>query len=131
VDRSATVNILDNLVSNAIAYGEDAGELEIRACCRHGELYVEVANSGEPIHEQDRQRLFEPFYQGRVRRKGPLKRSGIVLAVAADCARLPHGMLGLFDYGRLSVCFRLVLPSGNDINTVAATSALDDKMNSS
>lgn len=131
VDRSATVNILDNLVSNAIAYGEDAGELEIRACCRHGELYVEVANSGEPIHEQDRQRLFEPFYQGRVRRKGTLKGSGIGLSVAADCARLQHGMLGLVDDDRLSVCFRLVLPSGNDINTVAATSALDDKRNSS
>lgn len=130
-DHTATMSILDNLVSNAIAYGEDAGELEIHAYCQHNELYIEVANSGEPIHEQDRQRLFEPFYQGRVRRKGALKGSGIGLSVAADCARLQRGILGLVDHDRLSVCFRLVLPPGEDIKVVAATSARDDTRSSS
>ncbi|MFG6178789.1 ATP-binding protein [Halomonas sp. THAF12] len=109
-DRTATARILDNLISNAIAYGEDGGELEIRAHARHDRLVLEVANSGEPIPEEDRPRLFEAFYQGRIRRKGALKGSGIGLSVAADCARLQHGSLALVDDARLAVCFRLTLP---------------------
>ncbi|MBB3141127.1 HAMP domain-containing sensor histidine kinase [Halomonas organivorans] len=109
-DRTATGRILDNLISNAIAYGEDGGQLEIRAHARHDRLVLEVANSGEPIPEEDRPRLFEAFYQGRIRRKGALKGSGIGLSVAADCARLQHGSLALVDDARLAVCFRLTLP---------------------
>ncbi len=110
LDRTATARLLDNLVSNAIAYGEDGGELEIRARPSTDRLVLEVANSGEPIPEEDRPRLFEAFYQGSIRRKGALKGSGIGLSVAADCARLQHGSLALVDDDRLAVCFRLILP---------------------
>ncbi|SFU57866.1 sensor histidine kinase [Halomonas korlensis] len=109
-DRSAISCILDNLISNAIAYGEDGGRLEIRAYRHLDELMIEVANSGEPIADEDRGRLFEAFYQGRIRRKGPLKGSGIGLSVAADCARLHHGSLALVEHPHLDVCFRLTLP---------------------
>jgi two-component system sensor histidine kinase GlrK len=109
-DRTAIICILDNLISNAIAYGEDGGELEIRAQRHHDYLMIEVANSGEAIAEEDRGRLFEAFYQGRIRRKGPLKGSGIGLSVAADCARLHHGSLALVEDSRLDVCFCLTLP---------------------
>ncbi|MDN3521454.1 sensor histidine kinase [Halomonas ramblicola] len=110
LDRTATVRILDNLVSNAIAYGADGGELEIRARQHQQHLELEVANSGEPIAETDRSRLFEAFYQGHARRKGPLKGSGIGLSVAADCAHLQEGELALVEDRRLAVCFRLSLP---------------------
>jgi len=110
LDRTATARALDNLISNAVAYGEHGGTLEIRARPRRDRLAIEVANSGEPIAEEDRARLFEPFFQGRGRRKGPLKGSGIGLSVAADCARRQHGSLALVDDSRLAVCFRLTLP---------------------
>jgi two-component system, NtrC family, sensor histidine kinase GlrK len=110
LDRTGTTRILDNLISNAIAYGEDGGELEIRARRHRDRLELEVANSGDPIAEQDRPRLFEAFYQGRARRKGPLKGSGIGLSVAADCARLQEGELTLVEDSRMAVCFRLTLP---------------------
>ncbi|WP_240455697.1 sensor histidine kinase [Halomonas faecis] len=110
VDRTATGRILDNLVSNAIGYGDDGGELEIRAWETPDRLVMEVANSGPPIADEDRQNLFDPFYQGRARRKGPLKGSGIGLSVAADCARLQEGVLQLAEDPRLAVCFRLMLP---------------------
>ena len=110
VDPTAMGRILDNLVSNAIAYGEDGGYLLIRAHADHERLVLDVANSGEPIAEDDQPRLFEPFYQGRSRRKGPLKGSGIGLSVAADCARLQEGRLQLVEDRDLEVCFRLTLP---------------------
>ncbi|WP_251977137.1 sensor histidine kinase [Salinicola avicenniae] len=109
-DRERTARILDNLISNAIAYGEDGGNLTIRLASQRDWLAVEVANSGEPIAKADREHLFEAFYQGSARRKGPLKGSGIGLSVAADCARLQAGQLALVDDAELPVCFRLTLP---------------------
>ncbi|GAB2779687.1 HAMP domain-containing sensor histidine kinase [Halomonas shantousis] len=109
-DRSRTLRILDNLVSNAIAYGEDGGRLEIRTQRSPETLVIEVANSGEPIAESDRERLFEAFYQGKIQRKGPLKGSGIGLSVAADCAKVQNGELALVEDDKLPVCFRLTLP---------------------
>ncbi|NLC22685.1 MAG: HAMP domain-containing histidine kinase, partial [Halomonadaceae bacterium] len=110
VDRTAVGRILDNLVSNAIAYGEDEGELMIRVHAGREQLFLDVANTGEPINELDRPRLFEPFYQGRTRRKGPLKGSGIGLSVAADCARIQDGSLALVEDKEFAVCLRLTLP---------------------
>ncbi|WP_104204607.1 sensor histidine kinase [Billgrantia saliphila] len=110
VDRTAVGRILDNLVSNAIAYGEDGGDLLVRAHGGRDHLFLDVANSGEPIAENDRSRLFEPFFQGRSRRKGPLKGSGIGLSVAADCARIQSGSLALVEDREFEVCFRLTLP---------------------
>ncbi|KAA0015824.1 HAMP domain-containing protein [Salinicola corii] len=109
-DRERTARVLDNLISNAIAYGSDGGELMIRVAHQRDWLALDVANSGDPIAESDREHLFEAFYQGGARRKGPLKGSGIGLSVAADCARLQDGQLALVDDTELPVCFRLTLP---------------------
>lgn len=76
-DHQATARLLDNLVSNAVAYGEDGGKLLIRARTRQDRLELEVANTGDPIAEQDREHLFEAFYQGRARRKAPSRAPGL------------------------------------------------------
>lgn len=109
-DRIRTARILDNLVSNVIAYGDDHGVLWVRAWTEDERLVVEIANSGNPISADDRERLFEPFYQGSSRRKGPLKGSGIGLSVAAESAVIQGGALELNDDTEEDVCFRLTLP---------------------
>ena len=109
-DRVRTGRIIDNLVSNTIAYGEDNGFLWMRAWCTDEHLLVEVANSGEKISAQDQAHLFEPFYQGQTRRSGPLKGSGIGLSIAAESAHLQNGRLELVEDADEDVCFRLTLP---------------------
>ncbi|MFC4538300.1 ATP-binding protein [Chromohalobacter sarecensis] len=109
-DRERTASVLDNLISNAIAYGENGGQLALRAQQYASWLVIDVANTGEPIDENDRARLFEAFYQGRMRRQGALKGSGIGLSVAADCAKVQNGRLELVEDDTFPVCFRLTLP---------------------
>lgn len=122
-DRERTASILDNLVSNAIAYGEDGGYLALRVRQHQASLIVDVANTGEPIDDEDRAHLFEAFYQGRMRRKGALKGSGIGLSVAADCARVQQGRLELVEDDTFPVCFRLTLP---EVSSSEGESATDD-----
>lgn len=113
-DRVRTTRIIDNLVSNVIAYGEDHGTLWVRVWTDAEWLYVEIANTGNPIRAEEQTRLFEPFFQGSSRRKGPLKGSGIGLSVASESALIQGGSLRLVDDAQEDVCFRLMLPQAEE-----------------
>ncbi|MFO0695157.1 MAG: ATP-binding protein [Polyangiales bacterium] len=63
-DRGKLVQILMNLVSNAIKFTADGGKITIRAK-REGSTHVrfEVEDTGEGIPDGDLERIFEPFRQ--------------------------------------------------------------------
>ncbi|WP_344960088.1 HAMP domain-containing sensor histidine kinase [Zobellella aerophila] len=106
--------VLDNLISNAVNYGDQGGLIRIRSV-QAGELYsLSVANSGQPIPEQDKARIFEPFVQGSQERKGVLKGSGIGLSIAREAALSMAGRLQLSDDEAGLVCFELSLPASTD-----------------
>ncbi|MGJ8515181.1 ATP-binding protein [Carnimonas bestiolae] len=113
-DRVRTTRVIDNLVSNVIAYGNDHGTLWVRVWTDEEWLYVEIANTGNPISAEEKTRLFEPFFQGSSRRKGPLKGSGIGLSVASESALIQGGRLQLVDDAQEDVCFRLMLPQAQE-----------------
>jgi len=110
LDRSKTRAALDNLISNAISYAEPGSAVAVRAESPKGGLVLEVANSGQPIEEDEAERIFEPFFQGRARRQGPIKGSGIGLSVARECVQAQGGSLHLAPCKGYDVCFRVILP---------------------
>ncbi|OXY80441.1 sensor histidine kinase [Oceanimonas doudoroffii] len=107
--------VLDNLISNAVNYGDAGGEIAIRAGAGEGEYVLRVANTGGPIPTADRERIFEPFVQGSQERKGVLKGSGIGLSIAREAAASMGGRLTLDSTQPGWVCFELGLPElGNE-----------------
>ncbi|WP_425445045.1 sensor histidine kinase [Zobellella taiwanensis] len=109
--------VLDNLISNAVNYGDAGGEIRIHACAGQSTYLVTVANSGQPIPERDRERIFEPFVQGSQERKGVLKGSGIGLSIAREAAISMGGRLALDSTRPGWVCFELSLPRPADKET--------------
>ncbi|WP_058913308.1 sensor histidine kinase [Entomohabitans teleogrylli] len=110
------MSVLDNLYSNAVHYGSESGNIYIRSKTAGNQLHIDVANTGTPIPEAERNMIFEPFYQGSQQRKGAVKGSGLGLSIARDCVRRMHGELHLVDDGEDDVCFRITLPvfTGNE-----------------
>ncbi|MGO1247933.1 MAG: sensor histidine kinase [Oceanisphaera sp.] len=106
--------VLDNLVSNAVNYADVAGVLDINATLSGQDYILTVANTGQPIPEQDRDRIFEPFVQGTQVRKGVLKGSGIGLSIAREAAENMGGQLVLNTNVTDLVCFELRLPHDNN-----------------
>jgi two-component system sensor histidine kinase GlrK len=102
---------LDNLLSNAVNYTPKGGEIEVVWQQSNGNLVVDIANSGDPIPEEDADSVFEPFFQSSAKRTGPIKGSGIGLSVARECMELQGGRLDLVEHPRLPVCFRLTCPA--------------------
>jgi signal transduction histidine kinase/ActR/RegA family two-component response regulator len=84
-DPMLFTRIVQNLLANAIRH-TDAGQVELRALPRGGEVVVEVSDSGPGIPAERRQDLFREFVQlDRDRGRGGL---GLGLSIVARTAEL-------------------------------------------
>lgn len=110
-DSQMLQRILSNLVSNAVHYADQEGRIKITGSLEQDNLKLSVGNTGPLIPEQDLARLFEPFYQGQNKRKGPLKGSGIGLSIAAQASQTLKAHLELSQNHDRWVAFTLELPS--------------------
>ncbi|MEQ4451082.1 two component system sensor histidine kinase QseE/GlrK [Kosakonia sp. YIM B13605] len=104
------MSVLDNLYSNAVHYGAESGNISLHSYTANARLCIEVANTGTPIPETEREMIFEPFFQGSHQRKGAVKGSGLGLSIARDCIRRMQGELHLVASSKADVCFRIELP---------------------
>jgi two-component system sensor histidine kinase GlrK len=110
-DRYKMRTAMDNLLSNAVNYTPEGGRVEVVWREENANLVIEVANSGEPIPDEDVERVFEPFVQSAAKRTGPIKGSGIGLSVARECIESQGGRLELVPHPTLPVCFKLTCPA--------------------
>ena len=104
------MSVLDNLYSNAVYYGSESGTIYIRSVQSGNLLHIDVANTGQAILQSESEMVFEPFYQGRLQRKGSVKGSGLGLSIAKDCIHRMKGQIYLTHDENADVCFRIELP---------------------
>jgi len=112
-DVSLLRSALDNLLTNALHYGDVAFSIQIRTGITANTQWIEVENGGEAIPPQEQARLFEPFYQGSSRRKGAVKGSGLGLSIAADCMKAHGGQLTLKKSQKNCIIFKLEWPASS------------------
>lgn len=102
------LSILDNLLSNAVAYGRAGGRIRVRLAVIGERVELEVADDGPGIALEDRPHLFERFYRGKaVSAPG----SGLGLAIVWQAAHAQGGRVQLKEglEGR-GVAFCVSLP---------------------
>ncbi len=59
--------LVSNLVENAVVHNVPDGWVRVRAGANNGHAYLEVANSGPVVKDEDLPHLFEPFRRGDAR----------------------------------------------------------------
>lgn len=87
---------LDNLIDNALRYAPHI-LVRLHRCPQSGDWLVDVEDDGPGIPEEERERVFEPFFRldpARTRHKGG---SGLGLAIARSMARQNHADLRLLE----------------------------------
>ncbi|MBX9460271.1 MAG: GAF domain-containing sensor histidine kinase [Brevundimonas sp.] len=87
-DPDRLAQLMSNLIANALTHGE--GDVRIGGRSDGADLTLWVANSGAPIPEAARARLFEPF-----RRRGDSDGLGLGLYISAQIAKAHGGTLDL------------------------------------
>ena len=91
VDPPRLCQIVENLLSNALTYGEAAQPIHVRAISKDGAFELSVANAGSPISASAQERLFQPFFRGEEQPKQ--QGLGLGLYIAAEIARAHGGKL--------------------------------------
>lgn len=89
--------ILDNLLSNAIKFSPAGGVISIAARVGAEHVDFEVADQGPGIAPEDRDRVFEPFSQGRRSADGLVRGTGIGLSVVKEFAHAHGGRVEVVD----------------------------------
>ena len=84
--------ILFNLVSNALQYTSDNGQIHIGSYETSEAVVLSVSDDGEGIAPSDQPFLFERFYRGSSSRKDRSKTGvGLGLAIVHDIVQLRNG----------------------------------------
>jgi signal transduction histidine kinase len=99
---------LDNLIANAVLYGAQGGEVLVRIDDdpEGGLVLVSVANAGEGIPPDERERIFEPGVRLNVGRPG----SGLGLAVVRAIAESHGGTVSVESEPGDGATFTISLP---------------------
>jgi len=111
-DRAKLKLVLDNLISNAVKFTPDGGTLTLRARSSDDghAVVIDVADSGSGIPLEERERIFEAFYQGATPQGGLVRGTGIGLSVVQEFVHAHGGTVALVDGEFPGAHFQVRLP---------------------
>ena len=94
-DRERILQVIMNILSNAIKYTPDGGEITMTAGFGQGKVWLEVDDNGIGIPPEDRERIFERFYRVDKARSRESGGTGLGLSIAQEIIRQHQGSLVL------------------------------------
>lgn len=107
IDKEACTKILSNLLSNAIKYARS--KIVVRFEAKENDPFtIDIMNDGEPIPDDLREKIFEPFFRAdsSIHKSG----TGLGLPLARSLAEMHEGSLTLEESASNLTLFRLRLP---------------------
>ena len=115
-DATALSQCLQNLITNALKYGEKARWIAIDATCeetrdrRNREVRISVYDRGKGIDRSELPRIFEPFYRSPSVVAEQIHGAGLGLPIAKSLAEAMGGRLSVASEVGVGTVFTLRLP---------------------
>lgn len=112
VDETQIIQLMRNLVDNAVKYTPPGGRVDVSAAGRAGEIIITVADTGIGIPKGEVGRIFDRFYRVDKARSQRIGGTGLGLTIVKDIVEAHEGEIGVeTELGKGSV-FKVTLPSG-------------------
>jgi len=109
-DRAATMQILDNLISNAVKYSPPNTTVHVHAVPEAEYILVSVRDEGPGISEADQKKLFQKFTRLSARPTGGESSTGLGLSIVKRLAEAMHGSVQCHSSIGFGATFALRLP---------------------
>jgi len=119
-DRNAAVQILDNLVSNALKYSAPRTAIRVRTESCGGWARVAVKDQGPGLSADDQKKLFQKFTRLTARPTGGESSNGLGLSIVKRLAEAMSGSVGCESVLGQGATFYVRLPSAPDSTPSAA-----------
>ena len=79
-----------------------------------GNVTIDISDQGPGISEQDRDRVFEAFYQGRTPQQNASEGTGLGLAIIKEFVLAHNGHVEIVKNSRPGAHFRVTLPQNHE-----------------
>ena len=83
-DRNLLITVLNNLISNAIKYGEPGGHIMLNAEFKENLVKLSVYNDGVVIREDEKGNLFKKFSRLETEKNKKIKGTGLGLFIVKN-----------------------------------------------
>lgn len=110
-DPDRLTQVVTNLVSNAIDYNREGGEVRVTTTGGRGTATLEVWNTGPAIPAAELPGLFERFRRGDAPRDGADGHSGLGLAIARAIVQAHGGSIAVRSDAETGTVFTVILPA--------------------
>ncbi len=126
-DHDRLVQVVENLIDNAIRYAPPEARIEIAASATADQVVVDISNPiGE--HRPDLDRIFDRFYRADPSRSSALRGAGLGLAISRRLARGQRGDLSAWidRWDRLHLTLVLDRSTGTRLTIEAQNPLVDE-----
>lgn len=94
-DRDLLFQAVSNLIDNAIKYTDEGGEIRVGVWRDNGSAVIEVADSGDGVPDNEKDKIFERFYRVGKSRSQP--GNGLGLSLVSAVVDMHEGQIELKD----------------------------------
>jgi PAS domain S-box-containing protein len=129
-DRTRAVQIIGNLVSNALKYSEKNTQVDVAVSAYEGRARVTVTDRGRGIPADQLERVFEKFHRVEDPMTMTTSGTGLGLYIARQLARAMDGDVLVRSTLGSGSTFVLVLPLAESVPVVPAVPALPEQVSS-
>jgi signal transduction histidine kinase len=110
VDEGRMVQVLKNLLENALRHTQAGGTIRLRLEAG-AEIRLAVQDSGQGIDAEDLPFVFDRFYQGDKARGSNSGKMGLGLAICKALISAQHGVISAFSAGKgQGTCMTIAFP---------------------
>lgn len=115
-DKNRVIQILTILLDNALTYTSPGGRVDLKIFAKKKKICYVVADHGKGIPDEEKERIFERFYQSDKSRKEK-EHFGLGLSIARELTELQKGKLTLTDTPGGGCTFTLTLSAAEENHT--------------
>ncbi|MGJ8640608.1 MAG: sensor histidine kinase [Opitutaceae bacterium] len=109
-DPDQILQVLTNLIDNAIAYTQANGSIEVSLSKDASDLVITVTDNGPGINAKDLPNIFKRFYRADKSRTGSGAHTGLGLAISESIIRSHHGTISVESKVNQGTQFTIRLP---------------------
>ncbi|MGN0530031.1 MAG: ATP-binding protein [Eubacterium sp.] len=112
IDARLIVQVVINIVDNAIKYTPEGSEIKIYSKAQNGKAVVTVSDNGGGISDEMKPHIFEMFYSGANKVADSRRSMGLGLALCKTIINAHGGEISVSDNNPHGCIFKFTLPLG-------------------
>jgi signal transduction histidine kinase len=110
IDKEAMIQVLFNLLDNAVKFSREVKEVEVTALKNENSIVIKIKDKGIGIENYEKDKIFEKFYRGKSAVEYYIKGTGLGLALVKYAIEAHNGKIDVESEPGWSTVFTITLP---------------------